>query len=66
MEYGFEPKDKENKFTKITCAGMPSRCYENVNFDNFEIGSSFEGKLQHSNVKGGVILKEKLFTIKSS
>lgn len=48
----------------ITCAGMPSRCYENVNWDNFKAGSSFGGKLQFTHVKGGVILKDIDFTIK--
>lgn len=65
MEYGYEPDNPDEKFTKITCAGMPSRCYKNVTFENFKVGSKFEGKLQHTNVQGGVILQEKLFTIKA-
>ena len=48
----------------ITCAGMPSRCYKHVTWDNFIAGSSFEGKLQFTHVQGGVVLKDIDFTIK--
>lgn len=48
----------------ITCAGMPSRCYKNVTWENFKAGNSFEGKLQHTHVKGGIVLKDTDFTIK--
>lgn len=47
----------------ITCAGMPSRCYKHVTWDNFIAGSSFEGKLQLTHVQGGIILKGIDFTI---
>lgn len=49
----------------ITCAGMPSRCYKHVTWENFIAGSSFEGKLQFTHVKGGIVLKDIDFTIKS-
>lgn len=49
---------------KITCAGMPSRCYENVTWDNFTEGSSFAGKLIPEHVEGGIVLSPTLFTIK--
>lgn len=48
----------------ITCAGMPSRCYKNVTWENFKAGNSFEGKLQRTNVKGGIVLRDTDFTIK--
>lgn len=48
----------------ITCAGMPSRCYKHVTWDNFIAGSSFEGKLQFTHVQGGIVLKAIDFTIK--
>lgn len=48
----------------ITCAGMPSRCYKYVTWDNFIAGSSFEGKLQFTHVQGGIVLKDIDFTIK--
>lgn len=49
----------------ITCAGMPSKCYSYVTWDNFKLGSSFAGKLQPAHVKGGIILKDIDFTIKA-
>lgn len=48
----------------ITCAGMPSRCYQHVTWDNFVKGTSFQGKLQFTHVKGGIVLKDIDFTIK--
>lgn len=48
----------------ITCAGMPSRCYKYVTWDNFIAGSSFDGKLQFTHVQGGIVLKDIDFTIK--
>lgn len=48
----------------ITCAGMPSNCYQHVTWDNFMKGSSFPGKLQFTHVKGGIVLKDIDFTIK--
>lgn len=49
----------------ITCAGMPSRCYKHVTWENFISGSSFKGKLQFTHVQGGIVLKDIDFTIKS-
>lgn len=49
----------------ITCAGMPSRCYKYVTWENFISGSSFKGKLQFTHVQGGIVLKDIDFTIKS-
>ena len=49
---------------KITVSGMPSTCYQYVNFDNFKIGASYKGKKQPKIVPGGVVLSEIDFTIK--
>lgn len=49
---------------KITVAGMPSGCYEFVNFRNFKIGATYKGKKQPKIVQGGVILRSVDFTIK--
>lgn len=58
-------KDDEGFYRlKITVAGMPSRCYSQVNFDNFKMGATYKGKLQPKNVKGGVILADVEFTLK--
>ena len=48
----------------ITCAGMPKSCYKYVNWEDFKVGFSCEGKLTFKNVKGGVILVDTDFTIK--
>ena len=49
---------------KITVAGMPEECYQFVDFDNFEFGTSYKGKKQPEIVRGGVILRSIDFTIK--
>lgn len=49
---------------KITCAGLPQKCYDQVTWDNFKEGLKVDGKLTFTHVKGGVILKETEFTIK--
>lgn len=51
-------------YLKITVAGMPSNCYNQVTFKNFKLGASYSGKKQPKIVKGGVILREVEFTIK--
>lgn len=50
--------------TKVTCAGMPDNVKEDVTYDNFSPGSTFEGKLMPRRYPGGVILEETTFTIK--
>lgn len=49
---------------KVTVAGMPEICHEQVNFKNFKIGATYTGKKQPELVKGGVILVDIDFTIK--
>ena len=49
---------------KITCAGMPQKCYDQVTWENFREGLKVDGKLMFHHVKGGVILKPTEFTIK--
>lgn len=64
------PKDTWNtdkydeKKVKITCAGMPSSCYQYVTFDNFNPGMKYSGKLLPKRVEGGVVLQDTEFTIK--
>lgn len=50
---------------KITCAGMPPSCYKYVKWDTFKEGFTCGGKLMFKHVKGGVMLIETDFTIKS-
>lgn len=48
----------------ITCAGLPKRCYDQVNWNNFKVGLKVSGKLQFYHVKGGLNLIEEEFTVK--
>ena len=64
-DYFLYNKDKEGFYKlKITVAGMPKGCYDQVNFRNFKIGATFVGKKQPKKVKGGVVLSSVDFTIK--
>lgn len=57
-------KDDNNYyFKKITVAGMPKTCHKYVTFENFKEGSSYEGKLEHKTVNGGIVLEDSIFTI---
>ena len=49
---------------KITCAGLPERCYGQVTWEKFKEGFSAYGKLTYKYVKGGVKLVETNFTLK--
>lgn len=50
--------------TKVTCAGMPDNLKEDVTYENFHSGSTFEGKLMPKRYKGGIVLTPSTFTIK--
>lgn len=71
IEEGFEKKPfiKEIKFKgkklsivnqkkifKVTCAGLPAKCHNQVTFDNFRIGAVYKDKLTYQKKKGGVHL----------
>lgn len=49
---------------KVTVAGMPDSCKEQVNFKNFKIGATYTGKKQPKAVQGGVVLQDIDFSIK--
>lgn len=49
---------------KITVAGMPDTCYDQVSFDNFYVGASYYGKKMPKVVAGGTVLIDGNFTIK--
>lgn len=63
-KYLYSRENNEYYKLKITVAGMPSGCYNQVTFNNFKLGASYSGKKQPKIVKGGVILREVDFTIK--
>lgn len=70
MDFDRVIKNYENYYDRakmnITCAGMPSRCYDQVTWENFNIGSTYSGKLQPKHVKGGIVLLDVDFTIKGA
>lgn len=51
---------------KITCSGMPAKCYPHVTWDNFRIGASYPGRLRPVQVPGGQVLVEQDFTIRKA
>lgn len=60
------PELYDRKLLNITCAGMPEHCYKYVTWDNFQIGSTYSGKLQPKHVPGGIVLQETEFTIRNN
>ena len=60
----WETEDYNHDLLNITCAGMPDRCYQYVNWENFKVGQTYRGKLQFSHVIGGIVLNEIEFSIK--
>lgn len=59
-----EPDGIHAGITKVTCAGMPDNLKEQVTYENFRSGSSFDGKLMPRRYPGGVVLESTTFTIK--
>ncbi len=58
--------EKKNEWEmKITCAGMPQRCYDQVTWNDFKVGMKVDGKLRFKHVKGGINLVNEEFTIKA-
>lgn len=62
-EHTWNTDDYDKSLLNITCAGMPQRCYDYVDWDNFHEGSTYKGKLQPKHVKGGIVLVDIEFTI---
>ena len=56
--------EDENGELNVKCAGMPDRIKDKITWDNFKEGFTSNGKLVPVNVKGGVILEDRDFTIK--
>lgn len=63
----------ENPYYNVKCAGMPERSKSifiakmlkgEAKLDDFKIGLTVEGKLLPKRIKGGVLLKECLFTMR--
>ena len=49
---------------KVTVAGMPEECHDQVTFRNFQIGAQYYGKKTPKIVPGGAVLTSIDFTIK--
>lgn len=58
-----ESEDPDYKL-EIVVAGMPEDCYDQVTFDNFNIGAVYSGKKKPRTVPGGTVLEDGTFTIK--
>lgn len=56
--------EEEQGKLNVKCAGMPDKIKDKVTWDNFKVGFSSYGKLVPVNVKGGVVLEDREFTIK--
>ena len=54
----------ENGDIEVKCAGASPEVKKGMNFDNFQVGMTFEGKLAPKQVKGGCVLTKTTFTIK--
>lgn len=48
----------------VKCAGMPDNIKKEITWENFRNGNQFHGKLQPKQVKGGVVLVPRIFTLK--
>ena len=60
-----EIESEDGVSLSVHCAGMPKGCHQYVTFENFNVGTTYEGKLLHRNVIGGQVLLPTTFTIKS-
>ena len=52
-----------NGDVEIKCAGASPEVKKGMNFENFKVGASYEGKLAPRQVKGGCVLSKTTFTI---
>ena len=49
---------------KITIAGLPKNCREQVTWENFHVGAVYTGKLRPVQKSTGILLEETTFEIK--
>lgn len=54
----------DNGDIEVKCAGASPEVKKGMTFDNFNVGSTFEGKLLPKQIKGGCVLSKTYFTIK--
>ena len=63
-ESDFYEIDGDTRKLDITCAGMPKGCYQYVTYDNFRVGTEYDGKLRPVMSKKGTVLEKCTFTIR--
>lgn len=59
----YSEKNGEYHYLKITAAGMPDTCYDQVTFNNFQFGKTYGGKKIPEVVPGGIVFIDDTFTI---
>lgn len=59
----YSEKNGNYHYLKITAAGMPDTCYEQVTFNNFQFGKTYGGKKIPQVVPGGIVFVDDTFTI---
>jgi hypothetical protein len=64
IELGHEPGSGQPDQLKVTVAGLPDRCHDQVTFDNFRPGTVYHDKLLPKRVPGGVVLLQTDYRIK--
>lgn len=64
VEFGSKTNKPDDKYLKVTCAGLPERCHDQVSFENFRSGMKYKEKLRPKRVPGGVVLENCEFRIK--
>jgi hypothetical protein len=63
LEFGHDPGSNEPDKLRITVAGLPKMCHDQVTFNNFKPGKIYKGKLKPTHYPGGIVLEEIEFTI---
>lgn len=64
IELGHDPDQPAKDELKITCAGLPESCHDQVTFNNFRLGARYTGKLKPRHVPGGIVLETTEYTVK--
>lgn len=58
--------ENELVYLKVTVAGLPSNCHNQVTIENFQVGAEYEGKLRPYMTPNGQILEECNFKIREN
>jgi len=59
LEYGYDPeKSSQKEKLKVTAAGFPESCHEQITFENFRVGATYKNILRPMHVPGGIVLEQ--------